>query len=60
MVVLMRALVFNTGRVVSAIYIEWQLFKRIDTVLAILVSTRVGMAAYSCANRYLRRRTPMV
>jgi len=42
-----RAFVFNGGRVVSAVYIEWQLFKRIDTFLAlpVVVAARSRIAA---------------
>jgi len=46
-----KAFVFNGGRVVSAVYIEWQLFKRIDTFLALPVVS----AARSRISAGLRR-----
>lgn len=50
----LRTFTFNAGRVVSAVYIEWQLFKRIDTALEVLGEIHLGMAAHNSVSIGLR------
>ncbi len=38
----------------SAVYIEWQLFKRIDTALGVLGEIHLGMAAHNSVSIGLR------